>query len=67
VGHALQILPSRLHLTAERSCWNYGPVFRFGLGTRTVVGIGDGVTINAILRDRPETFRRWRELAVVLG
>ena len=42
-------------------------MFRFDLGTRPVVGIGDGVTINAILRDRPGGFRRWRELAVVLG
>lgn len=67
VGNALQILPSRLHLTAERWCRTYGPVFRFDLGPRTVVGIGDGVAINAILRDRPDKFRRWRELGVLLG
>jgi cytochrome P450 len=66
VGNALQILPSRLHLTAERWCRTYGPVFRFDIGPRTVVGIGDGATINAILRDRPDRFRRWRELAVLL-
>jgi cytochrome P450 len=37
-------------------------VFRFGLGPRRIVGIGDLDEINAILRDRPDGFRRWREL-----
>jgi cytochrome P450 len=52
----------QLHLIVEEWCDRYGPVFRFGLGPRRIVGIGDLDEINAILRDRPDGFRRWREL-----
>jgi cytochrome P450 len=52
----------QLHLIVEDWCDRYGPVFRFDLGPRRVVGIGDLDEINAILRDRPDGFRRWREL-----
>jgi cytochrome P450 len=53
---------TQLHLIVEEWCDRYGPVFRFDLGPRRVVGIGDLDEINAILRDRPDGFRRWREL-----
>jgi hypothetical protein len=52
----------RLHLIVERWCDRYGPVFRFDLGPRRFVAIGDLDEINSILRDRPDGFRRWREL-----
>jgi cytochrome P450 len=62
IGNAHQIRTRRLHLILEEWCDRYGPVFRFGLGPRRMVGIGDLDAINAILRDRPDGFRRWREL-----
>lgn len=62
LGNAHQMRTARLHSTAEEWCERYGPVFRFDLGPRRFVGVGDAEEINAILRDRPEGFRRWREL-----
>ena len=40
----------------------YGPVFRFAMGPREVVGFTDPDTVNAILRERPHGYRRWREV-----
>ncbi len=62
LGNLHQIRPSTLHSVAERWCVRHGPIFRFDLGPRRVVCIGDIDTINAVLRDRPGGFRRWREL-----
>jgi cytochrome P450 len=65
LGNALQLRPDRLHLMIERWGRRYGPVFRFGLGTRDVVGFTDPETVNAILRERPHGYRRWREVEAV--
>jgi cytochrome P450 len=62
LGNLHQLRPSTLHSVAEAWCVRHGPIFRFDLGPRRVVCIGDIDTINAILRDRPAGFRRWREL-----
>jgi cytochrome P450 len=62
VGNAHQLRAARFHLTAEEWCRRYGPLFRFDVGSRHFVGIGEVNEINAILRDRPDGFRRWREL-----
>lgn len=62
LGNAHQIRPTTLHSTAERWCERYGPIFRFDLGRRRIVCIADLDAINAVLRDRPEGFRRWRNL-----
>jgi cytochrome P450 len=61
LGNALQLRTSELHLSAERWCREHGPFFRFDLGPRRIVGVGDAAAINEILRQRPEQFRRWRE------
>jgi len=65
LGNALQAPTSRIHLVAEKWCREYGPIFRFDLGPRRIVGIGDAPTINDILRRRPHEFRRWREIESV--
>lgn len=62
LGNAHQVRPSTLHSMAEAWCDRYGPVFRFDLGRRRVVCVADSESINAILRDRPDGFSRWREL-----
>jgi cytochrome P450 len=51
---------------AERWCREYGPLFRFDLGPRRIVGVGDLSAINEILRQRPERFRRWTEIATIV-
>ena len=43
----------------------YGPVFRFSMGPRDVVGFTEPDAINAILRERPDGYRRWREVEAV--
>lgn len=62
IGNAHQMRPARRHSIVERWCERYGPVFRFDLGPRRFVAVGAAEEINAILRDRPEGFRRWREV-----
>ena len=66
LGNAHQVRTERLHLTVEGWYERYGPIFRFDLGPRPVVAVGDLEEINAILRDRPDGFRRWREVQTVL-
>ena len=66
LGNALQVRRDQLHLMAERWCREYGPVFRFDLGPRRIVGVGDVSVINEILRERPERFRRWTEIAAIV-
>jgi cytochrome P450 len=62
IGNAHQLKPDRLHLTAEAWAERYGPLYRFDLGRRQVVVISDVDTVNGALRDRPDGFRRWREI-----
>ena len=35
------------------------------MGPRTVVAFSEPETVNAILRERPDGYRRWRELESV--
>ena len=62
LGNAHQVRAARLHVTAEQWCERYGPIFRFDLGARRIVVISDLEEINCVLRDRPDGFRRAREV-----
>jgi cytochrome P450 len=62
IGSAHRVPAARLHLVAEEWCERYGPMFRFDLGSRRLVGISDIEVINMVLRERPDGFRRWREV-----
>jgi cytochrome P450 len=62
LGNAHQVRTDRLHSIAEGWSDRYGPIFRFDLGPRRIVAISDAEVINTILRDRPDGFRRWREM-----
>jgi cytochrome P450 len=66
LGNALQTRSNRVHLDLERWCGRHGPVFRFALGPREFVGIGDRALIDSIVRERPDGFRRVREFATIL-
>lgn len=50
-----------MHLALERWARRYGPVFRIAIGTRPIVVLAEPDAINAILRERPDGYRRWRE------
>jgi hypothetical protein len=62
IGNVHQVRSKTMHQTAEEWCDRYGPVYRFDLGPRRVVVIGDADPINEVLRDRPDGFRRWSEI-----
>ena len=64
-GNALQLKADRLHLKLEEWAQVHGPVFRFAIGRRTVVVFGEVDPINAMLRERPDGFRRWTEIESV--
>ncbi len=73
-GNALQIKPSQMHLQLEQWCRDFGPVFKLRLGQRRVVVVGDHAVVAAILRDRPDGFRRttrleeiWTEMGLTPG
>jgi cytochrome P450 len=61
VGNIHQLPLSAFHLTVEEWQRRYGPIFRFDLGPKRVICVGDIDEIHAILRHRPEGFQRWRE------
>ncbi len=57
-GNALQIDTPRFHLQLDRWGREYGPYYKLQLGPRKVLVIGDHEVVAAVLRDRPEGFRR---------
>ncbi|MFI5027572.1 MAG: cytochrome P450 [Solirubrobacterales bacterium] len=65
IGNAHQVRPQSMHIAAERWCDRYGSPYRFNIGSRRVVVIGDAEVLNAVLRDRPEGFRRWSEIQAI--
>ena len=62
IGNAHQLRPQTLHLTAERWAEEHGPLYRFDMGSRRIVVIGDADVLTGVLRERPDGFRRWREI-----
>ena len=43
----------------------YGPYFRFQLGSRRILAIADHAAMGTLLRDRPDGFRRTKKLAEI--
>ncbi len=71
VGNAHRFARDEAHLVIEDWSRRYGPMFRIKFGTRPVLVVADPEAANAVLRDRPEGFRRspqiersFRELGV---
>ena len=58
VGNALQVKVSRIHRDMEQWCLRYGPLFRVYLGRRPLLVVANHATVSALLRDRPDGFRR---------
>src|SRR3954451_19396590 len=65
-GNALQLKPDRLHLVLEGWADQLGPVYRFNIFRRPIVAFSSDAPINALLRERPDSFARWGELGVAL-
>jgi cytochrome P450 len=66
-GNALTVNPKKLHLTIERWAKRYGTLYAFRLFRRNVVVVSDPALIQAVLRDRPATFRRMATINDVLA
>ena len=62
LGNVLQLQRERMHQTLED--WNrrYGPIFRMRIAAREIAVFSDPQLIGAVLRDRPEGFRRTRRV-----
>jgi cytochrome P450 len=59
LGNLLQLKPASIHQQIEQWAREYGPFFKFRFGRRMLVlAITDHETISAVLRDRPDGFRR---------
>ncbi|MES2264408.1 MAG: cytochrome P450 [Pseudomonadota bacterium] len=65
IGNVWQMRPSRMHQDVERWCRIYGPYFRFHVGRIQVLVVADHEAVAAILRARPENFRRPSVMAKV--
>ncbi|MCB1748561.1 MAG: cytochrome P450 [Gammaproteobacteria bacterium] len=66
VGNLHQLDLPRLHQQLERWAAEYGPIYRIALGRRQRVCVSDLDTINTMLRERPDTFRRTRHIETIM-
>jgi cytochrome P450 len=65
IGNALQFERARMHQQVERWVRQYGPYFSFRIGPRRLLVIADHVAMGAVLRDRPDGFRRNKRLSEI--
>ena len=65
VGNALQFERARMHQQVERWARELGPFFTFRIGSRQLLVVADHAAMGALLRDRPDGFRRTKRLAEV--
>jgi len=62
LGNALELKPKELHRLLRRWTDRFGPLFVFRVATQRILTVADAETIQQLLRDRPERYRRWRKL-----
>ena len=65
-GNLLQLKRGSAHQTLEQWARQYGAPFRFRAGSRTFLVVTDHEVTAAMLRERPDTFRRSSRLARVM-
>jgi len=58
LGNSLQMDVRRFHLVQEEWAAEYGPLYVYRLGPNRIVGVADPRLNEAILRARPESYRR---------
>ncbi|MBL4799335.1 MAG: cytochrome P450 [Oleispira sp.] len=66
VGNSLQVKLSRLHQDIEGWAQQYGPVFKMHLGPTKVLVVADHKVEGLLLKDRPDGFRRPKQLVDTL-
>ena len=65
VGNLLQIDKARLHAQVEDWARRHGDFFTIRLGPQRLLVVANHAAFNAVLRDRPEGFRRTPRMAAV--
>ncbi|MFQ5675823.1 MAG: cytochrome P450 [bacterium] len=65
LGNMLQLDLKHLHLTLEQWSDVHGPLYKFKIANKRVVAVSDPDLMNEILRQRPETYRRLRNIEPV--
>ncbi len=65
LGNMFQIEPKRFHLQLEQWCREFGAMFHLRAAGRHILVVGDHALVAAILRDRPDGFRRTLKLEQV--
>ena len=58
LGNSHQLSQAGMHASLEQWARQYGPMFRFKFGSRSVVGISEPGLINELLRHRPKESSR---------
>ena len=58
VGNAFQVNLASVHLDFERWARKFGPLYRIKMGRMKMLVIADNELFSAVLRDRPNGFRR---------
>lgn len=58
LGSLLHVRPTQIHLLMEQWCQKYGPLFRVYFGRTLLLVVARHSTVNAVLKDRPDGFRR---------
>lgn len=57
-GNLPQMRPLRIHQDVEAWCKQYGPLFKISFGRTPVLVVSSHELVSAVLRDRPDGFRR---------
>jgi len=57
-GNLPQLRPLRIHQDIEAWARQYGPLFRISFGRTPLLVVADHALVSAVLRDRPDGFRR---------
>ena len=58
LGNLLQVRPVRIHRDIEDWCRRYGGLFRVRFGPILTLVVADHQLVNAVMRERPEGYRR---------
>jgi len=66
VGNLLQLDFERVHQQLERWVDEFGPMYRIKLAGKTIVALGRHDLVSAVLRDRPDGWRRLKKIALAI-
>jgi cytochrome P450 len=62
VGNLFQLDRATIHRSVEAWCDEFGPLFAFRMGKQRLVVLADHERISAVLKDRPDGWRRTQQL-----